>query len=146
MNLKYKSIFTAGVIALSISSMAVKADQAKGLNVMVTSSDTQTQLMAMTLALKTIMKHKKKVNMVLCGPAGKLALKDTVTKKLKPKNVSPTMLMNKIMKLGASVKICPIYLPNVNKTSADLITGISVAKPGNVAKKLLNKDFKNLSY
>lgn len=142
----FKLLIAGSALALSLNTVAVQADQAKGLNVMVTSADTQTQLMAMVLSLKTIKKHDKKINMVLCGPAGKLALKDTVTEKLKPKNVSPTMLMKKIMKLGANVTVCPLYLPNANKTNADLIAGISVAKPPKVAGKLLNKNFKNLTY
>jgi len=102
--------------------------------------------MAMVLSLQTIKKHEKEINMVLCGPAGKLALKDTVTKKLKPRNVSPTMLMKKIMKMGGKVAVCPLYLPNANKTDADLIAGITVAKPPEIAGKLLSTKFKNLTY
>ncbi len=138
------------ILALGATQHAVassgSADMAKGLNVMVTSPDSQTQLMAMVLSLQTIKKHEKKVNMVLCGPAGKLALKETVTPKLKPRDVSPTMLLNKIIKLGGNVSVCPLYLPNAGKTKADLIQGIEVAKPPVIAGKLLNKNFQNLAY
>ncbi len=143
-----KSFLLASITAISLNASLATAhsDQADGLNVMVTSANTQTQLMAMVLSLQTIKKHKKSINMVLCGPAGKLALKDTVTTKLKPQNVSPTMLLNKIIKLGATVKVCPLYLPNANKSKTDLIGGITVAKPPMIAGKLLNKKYKNLSY
>lgn len=133
---------------LVASAPTVQADDhiAKGLNVMVTTADHQSQLMAMVLSLQTLKKHEKKVNMVLCGPAGELALKSTQTPKLKPRNVSPTMLLNKIMKLGAKVSVCPLYLPNAGKSEADLIKGITVAKPPKVAKRLLNTHFQNLTY
>lgn len=143
-----KSMVLASAIALSLGAVqqVTAGDMAKGLNVIITSPDHQTQLMAMVLSLQTLKEHDKKVKMVLCGPAGKLALKNTVTPKLKPRNVSPTMLLKKIMNLGANVSICPLYLPNAGKTKADLIPGIKVAKPPVVAKRLLHKEFKNLTY
>lgn len=145
-NLKKVLLATALTVGLGSSLSVSAADMAKGLNVMVTSADYQTQLMAMVLSLQTIKKHEKQVNMVLCGPAGKLALEATVTPKLKPLNVSPTMLMKKVMSLGGNVSVCPLYLPNAGKSTDDLIKGITVAKPPVVAGKLLNKDFQNLAY
>ena len=146
MNLLSKPLLIACLAILPINAAIAKPELANGLNVMVTSPNTETQLMAMVLSLHTIKKHNKKINMVLCGPAGKLGLKATVTPKLKPKNVSPTMLLKKIIKLGAHVKVCPLYLPNANKNTTDLITGIGVAKPPMIAKHLLNKNLKNLTY
>lgn len=121
-------------------------DLQDGLNVVVTSENHQTQLMAMVLSMQTLKQHSKKVNMTLCGPAGDLALKTTETPKLKPQNVSPTMLLKKIISLGAQVDVCPLYLPNKGKTKADLMDGITVAKPAKVAENLLNENFNNLSY
>lgn len=141
-----KSALIVSLALLPFNAAIAQSNLASGLNVMVTSADTQTQLMAMVLSLQTIKKHGKKVNMVLCGPAGKLGLTSTVSKKLKPKNVSPTMLLKKIIKLGANVNVCPLYLPNANKNKTDLMKGIGVAKPPMVAKHLLNKNLKNLTY
>ena len=141
-----KSAFLTIALSFSLTGQAIAGDMAKGLNVVVTTADHQSQLMAMVLSLQTLKKHEKKVNMVLCGPAGELALKTTQTPKLKPRNVSPTMLLKKIMSLGAKVTVCPLYLPNAGKTEQDLIDGITIAKPAAVAKKLLNKNFQNLSY
>ncbi len=146
-----KSVVLTGSLLFTVVATphAVAGDQykmVKGLNVMVTSPDHQTQLMAMVLSLQTIKTHEKSINMVLCGPAGDLALKTTVTPKLKPQNVSPTMLLNKIIGLGATVSVCPLFLPNAGKTTEDLLDGIEVAKPPMVAKRLLQKEFKNLTY
>lgn len=80
------------------------AEQGKGLNVIVTSADRQAQMMAMVLSVQTMKEHGKKVNMVLCGAAGDLALQSTTTETLLPPQKSPTMLLNTLLKMGASVQ------------------------------------------
>jgi len=141
-----KGLLIATTLLASVYTTNASADSADGLNVLVTSADHQTQLMAMVLSMQTIKAHNKKVNVLLCGPAGDLALKTTETPKLKPQNVSPSMLLKKIMGMGASVEVCPLYLPNADKTTKELMDGITVAKPPVIAANLLNKDFQNLSY
>ncbi len=142
MNKKLLSTICAGLI-LSTSAMA--SESAKGLNVTLTADDAQTQLMAMVLSMKTIQQNKK-VHMVLCSSAGELAIKNAKSPKLKPIDKSPKMLLQAIIKKGADVKVCPLYLPNAGKNKSELIKGVTVAKPDEVAAQLLNKDFKNLSY
>ncbi len=142
-----KKLLTASMVVLSLLSAATAhAEQGKGLNVTVTSADRQTQMMAMVLSVQTVKKHSKEVNMVLCGPAGDLALKSTKTETFKPSGKSPTMLLNALLKMGASVKVCPLYLPNAGKTSDELIEGISVAKPPMVAGKLLDTEYRSLTF
>jgi predicted peroxiredoxin len=123
----------------------LSADSAKGLNVILTAKDTQSQMMAMVLSMATL-KQNKKVNMTLCSNAGDLAVKGMKSKVLKPMNKSPKMMLKAIIKKGANVTICPIYLPNVNKDKSVLLEGITFATPANGAKELLNKDFQNLTY
>lgn len=127
-------------------SSAVVADQAKGLNVLLTAAERQAQMMAMVLSVQTMKKHGKEVNMVLCSSAGDLALSSTKTEAIQPAGKSPTQLLNALLKMGASVEVCPLFLPGVGKTTADLIDGITVAKPPVVAGRLLDTDYKNLSY
>ncbi len=122
------------------------AEQAKGLNVLVTSADRQTQMMAMVLSVQTMKEHDKEINMVLCGAAGDLALQSTTTESFLPPKKSPTMLLNALLQMGASIQICPLYLPNTGKTTNDLIEGITVAKPPAVAGKLLDKEYQNLTF
>ncbi|WP_206199137.1 hypothetical protein [Thiomicrorhabdus indica] len=141
-----KAVLGSMLVGALGMNQAYADNMAEGLNVVVTSDSHQTQLMAMVLSTQTLKKHGKKVHMTLCGPAGDLALKTTETPKLKPKNVSPSMMLKKIMGMGAKVEVCPLYLPNAGKTPEDLIDGIQVAKPANVAAGLLNKNFQNLSY
>lgn len=142
-----KKLLTASIIVSALLSVGIThAEQGKGLNVTITSADRQTQMMAMVLSVQTLKKHGKQVNMVLCGPAGDLALKSTKTETFKPSDKSPTMLLNAALKMGASVEVCPLYLPNAGKTSDELIKGISVAKPPVVAGKLLDTNFRSLTF
>ncbi len=134
------------LLALFFFSSMVQAELAAGLNVVVTSSDRQAQMMAMVLSVKTIKKHGKEVNMVLCGSAGDLALVTTKTATFLPPKKSPTMLLKMLIKSGASVQVCPLYLPSVGKTKDDLIKGITVAKPPVVAGKLLHQGYRNLTF
>lgn len=122
------------------------ADMGKGLNVLVTAPERQSQMMALVLSIQTIKKHSKEVNMVLCSSADDLALSETKTEALKGPNKSPTQMLKALIKMGGSVKVCPLYLPSIGKTKADLIEGITIAKPPAVAARILDTDYTNLSY
>lgn len=137
--------FMLFVSTLFLTANLYAAESAKGLNVIVTSGDAQTQMMAMVLATMT-KKQGKDVNIVLCSTAGDLAVKGMESPLLKPRDKSPKMLLNGLIKSGAKVEVCPLYLPNAGKDSSVLIEGISVAKPDAVATMLLDKEYQNLSY
>ena len=141
-----KKTFFILLSTLLISTASIASENmAKGLNVIVTSKDAQTQMMAMVLSMMTIQDNKK-VNMVLCSDAGDLAVKGMESPLLKPKDKSPKMMLMALIKKGANVKVCPLYLPNASKDASVLLDGITVAKPAEVAQNLLNKDYQNLSY
>ena len=141
-----KLCYTLIFATLLIGAGNAFAEQAKGLNVIVTSADRQTQMMAMVLSVQTMKEHGKEINMVLCGGAGDLALQSTKAITFLPPKKSPTMLLKTLLKMGASIQICPLYLPNGGKTTDDLIEGITVAKPPVVAGRLLDKDYQNLTF
>jgi len=144
-----KLITSLSLVSALVIPSILNADQAKGLNVLVNSGNPQTQSMAMVLSMMTIKKHKKVVNIVLCGKAGDLAdknLKGIPTKRPNGKAPSAKKNLQMLIKLGASVKVCPLYLPNANKDKSILLDGITIAKPAVVAKKLLNKNFQNITF
>ena len=125
------------------------AQQVKGLNVLVNSGDSQTQAMAMVLSLMTMKKHKKEVSIVLCGKAGDLAdknIKGTPTKRPDGTAPSAKQHLKKLIKMGATVEVCPLYLPNSGKNKSILLDGITIAKPPVVAGKLLNSDYQNITF
>lgn len=140
-----KKIFAITLAAMLFIPNLLSANSAKGLNVVVTSADAQTQLMAMVLSMMTL-KQKKEINMTLCSSAGDLAVKGMKSTVLKPQDKSPKMMLQAIMKQGAKVTVCPLYLPNAGKDVSVLLDGITVAKPMDVAKGLLNTEYQNLSY
>ena len=142
--MKKSALVLLSTLLLSTSVMA-NDNSAKGLNVLLASKDAQTQMMAMILSTMTL-KEKKEVKMVLCSSAGDLAVKGMESPTLKPQDKSPKMMLEAIIKQGAKVEVCPLYLPNAGKDETVLLEGITVAKPAEVAKNLLNKDYQNLSY
>ncbi|MEA3314390.1 MAG: DsrE family protein [Campylobacterota bacterium] len=144
-----KILSTVALASLLVIPTISSASQAKGLNVLVNSDSSQTQAMAMVLSLMTIKKHKKEVNIVLCGAAGDLAhknIKGVPTKRPDGKAPSAKQHLQALIKLGADVKVCPLYLPNKGVDKSILIDGVTVAKPPVVAGKLLNKDFQNITF
>ncbi|MCD6173171.1 MAG: hypothetical protein J7J96_05170 [Sulfurimonas sp.] len=144
-----KILATTALIATLITPSFLNADQAKGLNVLVNSGEPQTQAMAMVLSLMTIKKHKKEVHIVLCGAAGDLAdknIKGVPVKRPNGKAPSAKQHLKLLIKKGAKVEVCPLYLPNAGKDKSILLDGITVAKPPMVAGNLLNKDFANITF
>ena len=98
----------------------------------VTSADNQTQGMAMVLASQ-MAEQKAAVRILLCGPAGQLALKAYEPPALKPRNVTHKQMMAGLIKGGATVEVCALFLPNADKAPSDLVEGVTVAKPPEVA-------------
>lgn len=132
------------MVVMSLQSHAAD-DETKGLFVVVTTPDVQTQMMAMVLSTQTI-NQGKSVRMLLCGPAGELAVKNSDQTMLKPLNKSPQMLLLGLIKSGATVEMCPLFLPNKGADAAVLIDGVSIAKPPVVAQKLREEGVKLFTF
>jgi hypothetical protein len=113
------------------------------------SADTQTQMMGMVLSTSAIKDHNKIVNITLCGPAGNLALKEFESgsvKRADGQNVNPKSALQGLIKAGAIVQVCPLFLPTAGKDATALLEGVSVAKPPMVAKNLVDPAFKNINF
>jgi intracellular sulfur oxidation DsrE/DsrF family protein len=119
--MKHTKIILAALLAISVNATA-QAQTETFFNV--TNSDNQAQGMA---------EQKASVRILLCGPAGQLALKAYEPAALKPRNVTPKQMMSSLIKGGATVEVCALFLPNADKAPADLIEGVTVAKPPEVA-------------
>lgn len=142
-----KLILSATLIA-STAVSAFAQDTSKVVTV-VTSADPQTQLMSMVLTMAAAQQGAE-AHILLCGPAGDLALKEapaTATTGQPPRDMSPQGLMQMIReKTGASVEVCAIYLPGKGADASVLLDGIGVAKPGDMAAKLMAADARVLSF
>ena len=101
-----KKLAIAAIGALGLCTPAVAQDKPETLVTILTAPEPQTQLMAMVLAMQAA-KQGVAQHVLLCGPAGDLALKDApdaATAPQPPKGMSPQGLMQKIAAMpGASV-------------------------------------------
>lgn len=137
------------VVATLVAPSILSAEAAKGLNVLMTSPDAQTQMMGMVLSTSVLSDQKKAVNITLCGAAGNLALKDFTSMDVKKPDgtvANPKVVLQGLIKAGASVQVCPLFLPNANKDATALVEGITVAKPPMVAAGLMDKEWSNISF
>ncbi len=128
-----RTLIASALLAVSLNSFAQSQTETF---FSVTSADNQAQGMAMVLATQ-VAEQKAAVRILLCGPAGQLALKTYDPAPLKPRNVTPKQMMTGLIKVGATVEVCALFLPNADKTPADLIEGVAVAKPPEVAAYML---------
>lgn len=124
---------------------AASEEHVKGMFVVVTSAEPQTQLMAMVLSTQA-MKKGKHVRILLCGPGGDLALRNGREVILKPKDKSPQMLLRKLIANHVVVQVCPLYLPNKGASLSDLVDGVTQAKPPVIAESLLEPGVKLFTF
>lgn len=139
-----KKLYLALALGASFS-LPVHAQSAAELFIGINSGVTQTQGVAMVLATQALA-QKAAVRVLLCSEGGQLALKDKDSAALKPMNKSPKELLQGLMKAGAKVEVCALFLPNADLKPTDLIEGIGVAKPADVAAYLLQPNVRTLNY
>lgn len=142
-----KKLLLAAIAALGIGTIA-QADEVPSLVTILASGEPQTQLMSMVLTMQA-MQQGANAYILLCGPAGDLALQDapaSATAPQMPRDMSPQGLMQKIMQSGATVEVCAIYLPNKGVDATALLDGVSAAKPPEVAARMLSDDTQIMSF
>jgi predicted peroxiredoxin len=116
--------------------LTTRADDVKGIFVVVTSGAPQTQMVAMSLANQVLAKGRS-VRVLLCDDGGDLALHSSRDVIFKPLDKSPKMLMKNLINNGVKVEVCPFYLANNGKSTMELIDGVGQAAPPDVADGLL---------
>jgi len=138
-----KTICTSAVAAIAMIAAAVvpaQADSSNRLLTILTAPEPQTQLMAMVLTMNA-MAAGAKAEMLLCGPAGDIALEDapeTATAGQPPKGASPQGLMKMMMeKNGLKVQVCAIYLPGKAADASALLEGVTAAKPNDMGAAIV---------
>ncbi len=65
---------------------------------------------------------------------------------LKPRNVTPQQMLQGLIKAGATVEVCALYLPNTGRTPVDLLAGVTPAKPADVAAYLMKPGVRTLAF
>lgn len=140
-----KLTFIAGSLALALPALAVAdqhGEQGDQALMVLTSDAVQTQTMAMILG-NAMRQQGTDLHILLCDAAGDLAVEgfssdDAV--KTPPSNpageVKPEGMLQMLMGEGVSVDVCAIYLPNTDYTQEELLDGVGVAAPGEIAEMM----------
>lgn len=142
-----RKILTA-VVLTALAALPARAAETPDMVTILTSADPQTQLMSMVLTMQS-RQAGADTYVLLCGPAGDLALNDapeSATAPQAPRGMSPQGLMQKIMQAGATVEVCAIYLPNKGVDTGALLDGVGSARPPAVAKRLLAANTRIMSF
>ena len=134
-----------GLVAGSLIAISAQAQAQPQMYFTVNSSDVMVQGAAMVLATQSV-KQKASVRVLLCGQAADMALKDHEMQSLKPMNATPQQMLQGLVKNGATVEVCALYLPNKGLQPDALIQGVKPGKPADVASYMLKSDVKMLAF
>lgn len=132
------------ILALLLASPAYAQPPAE-LFLTINSGQPQTQGMALVLANQAA-EQKVVVRVLLCSEGGQLAIKSKESVSLKPRNVTPKDMLSALMKAGAKVEVCALFLPNSDWTPTDLIEGVTIAKPADVANHMMQVQVKAMTF
>jgi predicted peroxiredoxin len=121
------------LILTPMAALSNNNDSSENLFVILTSGDAETQMMAMVLATQSA-NQDVPIRVLLCSEAGELAVRGADSPEFAPANRSPRQLLNGLIDRGIIVEVCGIFLPNRDYTEEDLMEGIGVASPPEVAE------------
>ncbi len=124
---------------------AAAAVQANELFLSIHSAASMAQGAGLVLATQAI-EQKVPVRVLLCDAAGDIAVTGKDMPTLEPRNVTPQQMLQGLIKAGATVEVCALYLPNAGRTPADLLAGVTPAKPADVAAHLMKPGVRTLAF
>jgi len=136
-----KHLIALGTAAL----LAIGTVHAEELFVNIHSGSAMAQGAGLVLAGQAL-EQKATVRVLLCDAAGDMAVVGKEGPKLKPRDVSTQQMLQGVIKAGAKVELCALYLPNTGLKPTDLIPGVTPAKPADVAAHLLKPGVNSLAF
>ena len=125
--------------------LAPMFSQAEELMLTISSDKPMAQGAGLILASQAL-EQRATVRILLCDAGGDLAVTGKESAVLKPRLVSTQQMLQGVIKAGAKVEVCALYLPNTGRQAADLISGVTAAKPADVAAYALKAGVKTLSF
>lgn len=138
------TLLLAACTSLSLAFPAMASSPAPDVLVYLTSQQLQTQGMAMVLSTQMV-RQNANLQLLLCDGAGDLALEQNSSTVLQPLGKSPAELLDNLLQQGVKVEVCALYLPNKG-AEVTLKPGITVAKPPQIAEKMLQPGVKVFSF
>jgi predicted peroxiredoxin len=142
-NVYMKKLIALGAAALLLSGVAQA--QTQELFVNIHSGNAMAQGAGLVLAGQAL-EQKASVRVLLCDAAGDMAVAGKQGPKLKPRDVTTQQMLQGVIKAGAKVEVCALYLPNTGLKASDLIEGVQPAKPADVAAHLLKPGVNTLAF
>jgi hypothetical protein len=139
-----KKSVALGLFGLPIAAAAHAADTSE-LFVNINSGRAMAQGAGLVLAGQAL-EQKASVRILLCDAAGDIAVVGKEGPKLKPRDVTTQQMLQGVIKAGAKVEVCALYLPNTGRQASDLIPGVTPAKPADVAAHLLKATVNTLAF
>ncbi len=111
----------------------------------VTSGDSETQMMAMVLS-NQMLNRGVTVRVLLCSEGGRLGVEGELFPVFDPAERTPQQLLQRLIAEGATVEVCAIFLPNSGYDEGNLLEGIGVAAPGDVADYMLGEGVRYFTF
>lgn len=140
-----KKTIAATALAATTASAAF-AGQALELFVSIHSAGAMAQGAGLVLATKA-REQDASVRVLLCDAAADLALKEGAPDtRLKPMDATPQQMLQGLIKIGATVEVCALYLPNKGLKADALLPGVAVGKPADVASYILKPGVRTLAF
>ncbi len=137
--MKMSVLITAALLSTTVVA------QTDGLFVSIHSSGTMAQGAGLVLAGQAL-EQKAEVRVLLCDAAADIAVNGHSMPTLKPRNVTPQQMLQGLLKAGARVEVCALYLPNTGRQLSDLLAGVTAAKPADIAAYLLKPGVRSLAF
>jgi hypothetical protein len=134
--------------SLPSASHSVASHTKASLFTIITTSDPQTQLMALTLTRAALVQGETP-RILLCSSAGDLALRDTPATGLEPQlplGTSPVSMLQLLVSEKVEIQVCATYLPNRNLEKSALSEGVGMATPPEITKILIDRSVRVLSF
>src|SRR5690606_39896396 len=134
------------LIALSAAALlAVGTVHAEDLFVNIHSGGAMAQGAGLVLAGQAL-QQKANVRVLLCDAAADIALTGKELPKLKPNDVTTQQMLQGVIKAGAKVEVCALYLPNTGHKATDLFEGVTTAKPAEEPAHLIKPGVNSLAF
>ena len=137
--MKKSSLIAAALVS---TSLVAQADE---LFVSIHSGAAMAQGAGLVLAGQAL-EQKADVRVLLCDAAGDIAVNGLSMPTLKPRNVTPQQMLQGLIKAGAKVQVCALYLPNTGRQANDLLAGVTSAKPADIVTYLLKPGVQTLAF
>jgi len=138
-------LFLQSVTILLASAVLSSAEQPAKLLTILSTGEEETQMMALVLTHQAVQQGAE-VTVLLCGQAGYLATDEGPSRRFAPLDRSPRDLVRALVSQGADVRICAIFLPNRDLDDDALTEGVSVARPPEITRLMLDPNTRLLSF